>query len=402
MDTSLVVGRDPAPPPGEGPVEVVERKGLGHPDTLCDGVAEAVSRALSRHYLARFDTVLHHNVDKVLLVGGQSRPAFGGGEVVEPMTVVLAGRATFEAKGETIPVAELAEDATRGWLSEHLHALDPVRHLRVEVRLKPGSADLVDLFLRAAATGRFLANDTSIGVGFFPLSPLERAVRRIGETLTAPETRAAHPELGEDTKLMAVRQGDTVELTVAAAFVDRWLADLADYRRRREDLLAWVDTLAGGVLGGPVAATVNAADDLESGSVFLTVTGTSAEAGDDGEAGRGNRAGGLITPYRPMTLESVAGKNPVSHVGKIYNVAAGRMAHQLVNRVPGIAEASCVLVSRIGEPVDTPQLLHLRVREAEGADPDRVVAAAGDVARSLLADLPSLWAGILDAPLLVL
>ena len=31
--------------------EVVERKGLGHPDTLCDGIAEAVSRALSKEYI---------------------------------------------------------------------------------------------------------------------------------------------------------------------------------------------------------------------------------------------------------------------------------------------------------------------------------------------------------------
>ena len=37
----------------------------------------------------------------------------------------------------------------------------------------------------------------------------------------------------------------------------------------------------------PVEAAVNAADDLDNGSVFLTVIGTSAEAGDDGELAGG-------------------------------------------------------------------------------------------------------------------
>jgi S-adenosylmethionine synthetase len=82
---------------------------------------------------------------------------------------------------------------------------------------------------------------------------------------------------------------------------------------------------------------VNAADDLQAGSVYLTVTGTSAEAGDDGEAGRGNRVNGLITPYRPMTMESAAGKNPVTHVGKISNVCASLITQRQVTEIAEIA-----------------------------------------------------------------
>ncbi|HSJ96111.1 MAG TPA: methionine adenosyltransferase, partial [Myxococcota bacterium] len=71
--------------PGDGPeaepVEVVERKGLGHPDSICDALAEAFSLALSRFYREHFGRILHHNVDKVLLVGGRAEPAFGGGAV---------------------------------------------------------------------------------------------------------------------------------------------------------------------------------------------------------------------------------------------------------------------------------------------------------------------------------
>lgn len=108
---------------------------------------------------------------------------------------------------------------------------------------------------------------------------------------------------------------------------------------------------------------MNAADNEESGSIYLTVTGTSAESGDDGEAGRGNRVGGLITPYRPMTMESVAGKNPVSHVGKIYNVLARKIAEDVARETDGCT-VDVFLISRIGQPVSSPQLVQVRVRNS--------------------------------------
>lgn len=115
-----------------------------------------------------------------------------------------------------------------------------------------------------------------------------------------------------------------------------------------------------------LAVEVNAADDPAAGSFYLTVTGTSAEAGDDGQAGRGNRVGGLITPYRPMVMESAAGKNPVTHVGKLYNVLARRLAAALVDELPEVAAAECFLVSRIGEPVARPGLVHVAVGGRDG------------------------------------
>ena len=104
--------------PGAGAceVEIVERKGLGHPDTLCDALAEEFSRALCRFYLERFGRLLHHNVDKVLLSGGVARPAFGGGEVVAPFEVFLAGRATSECEGVRVPLEDLAVLASRAYL----------------------------------------------------------------------------------------------------------------------------------------------------------------------------------------------------------------------------------------------------------------------------------------------
>jgi S-adenosylmethionine synthetase len=161
---------------------------------------------------------------------------------------------------------------------------------------------------------------------------------------------------------MAVRRGEHVDYTVADAMVDRHLPSLAAYLKARQAVAQDVRELTG------QSAVVNAADDPDRGAVYLTVIGTSAESGDDGQAGRGNRSTGLITPGRPMTMESVAGKNPVSHVGKIYNVMAGRIAAEAAGSIDGLRGLECLLVSRIGAPVSEPQLVHGRCWLERGCD----------------------------------
>jgi S-adenosylmethionine synthetase len=377
--------------PDDLPIEVVERKGRGHPDTICDALAEEVSRALIREYARHCGRPLHHNVDKALLCAGVAEPAFGGGRVLQPIRIYLAGRATMEAEGVRIPVSELAVDTARRWLQANLHALDPERHVEIEPLFRPGSADLRELFRRHPAGGRALANDTSIGVGYAPRSELEQVVLEVERTITDPRTTAAHPEIGEDVKVMGIRRDGRIDLIVACAFVGRHLAGLEEYVRAKERVAAMARDVAGGITRQEISVTVNAADDIESGSVYLTVTGTSAEAGDDGQAGRGNRTTGLITPYRPMVIESAAGKNPVTHTGKLYQVAAESVAVELVRDVPGILEARCLLLSRIGMPVDTPAVADVCVRPAMGY---RVRSLRGEVEmvlRRRLAALADLW-----------
>jgi S-adenosylmethionine synthetase len=384
MDLLLTASQDPTL--ADEPVEIVERKGLGHPDSLCDALAEEVSVALSRFYLERFGAILHHNVDKILLVGGKSKPAFGGGEVTAPIELYLAGRATFEAQGVTIPVHELAVESCRAWLRAHLRYLDVERHVRIHCQIRAGSSELVELFLRRPRAAEWLANDTSCGTGYAPWTPLEALVLRLEPELRSATALRAHPERGEDIKVMAVRNGARIALTVADAFVDRAVRSLEHYRALREALREDVRVSA-----GPAEIEVNAGDDLERGAIYLTVTGTSAEAGDDGEAGRGNRSNGLITPYRPMSMESVAGKNPVSHVGKIYNVVAFRIAARMIESIAGLRSVSCQLVSRIGAPVREPQLVHLRCWLEPGRRTSDIQPAAAQVVARELAGVDRLY-----------
>ncbi len=341
--------------PGVGPIEVVERKGAGHPDSICDGIAEHVSVRLCRYYLERFGTILHHNVDKVLLCAGASRPSFGSGEMIEPIEIYLAGRATAEHSGVKIPVQDIALDAAREWLRARMRYLDVGTHVRILSRLRPGSKDLNRLFARG--THGPLANDTSCGAGFAPLTELEQTVLAVEGTLNDRETKNAHPELGEDVKVMGVRRAGAIELTISCAFIGRFVTCLEDYCSKKQAAATLAVEAARKVTALPVQARVNVADDLPSGDVFLTVTGTSAEAGDDGEAGRGNRVSGLITPYRAMTIEAAAGKNPLSHVGKLYNLVGMRIAAAIATTLHGVDDASCILVSQIGRPIDDPQIV---------------------------------------------
>jgi S-adenosylmethionine synthetase len=371
--------------PGEAPVEIVERKGLGHPDTICDAIAEHASARLCRAYLDRFGAILHHNVDKVLLVAGEARAAFGGGEVTRPIEIHLAGRATADLRGARVPVADIVAEAARDWLRRHLPELDVARNVRIVPLVHPGSADLTGLYARAGGERPPHANDTSIGAGFAPLTPLERAVLETERALNAAETKRAHPEIGADIKVMGVRRGARVQLTIGCAFVGRHVADLADYLRKKAGVAALAAAAARRASGLEAAVEVNAGDDDATGDVYLTVTGTSAEAGDDGEVGRGNRASGLITPYRPMTLEAAAGKNPVNHVGKLYAVVAERIAAAVAGRLGEGGGAECVMLSQIGRPIDDPQVVDLRVRPAAGTSASALVPMAAGAVRDELA-----------------
>jgi len=375
------------PAPGAALHEIAEHKGRGHPDSICDALAENLSIGLSRFYLERFGAILHHNVDKALLIGGVARPAFGGGELTQPIEITLAGRAARSFRGITVPVDELAVELSLEWLGRNLRHLDPRRDVRIVPRIRETSPDLAALFLRHGAGAAPLANDTSFGVGFAPLDRLERQVLSVGER--AASAQASHPEVGDDVKVLGVRSSGRLHFTVACALVGRHVRDLADYFARKEALRS----LLASASEGEVA--LNAADGDTADSVYLTVTGLSAEAGDDGQVGRGNRVNGLITPYRPMSLEAAAGKNPVSHTGKLYNLLAARIARALAAEVPGVEEAYCTLLSRIGSPVTEPQLADIGLRLADPRAIDAVQRQATDLVHAHLAGAPGLWREVL-------
>ena len=351
------------------PLEICERKGLGHPDTMCDSVMNQISIELSKEYMRKFDVVLHHNVDKSLLAAGVAAPSFGGGEVVEPMLFVFGDRATFRVGDDEIHVDEIAERSAKHWFSENLRFVDPEKHVRYQSQIKPGSIALQDIFDRR---GEFLgANDTSAAVGYAPFTRTEKIILELENQLNSKAFKRSHPESGEDIKLMGLRKKNDLNITVAMAFVDRFMEDEGDYFSKRGEIYeAVTEFIDERHVFDEVTIDFNSLDVKGRGidGLYLTVTGTSAEAGDSGQVGRGNNVVGVIPLNRPMSSEAAAGKNPVSHVGKIYNALCYRIADRIIADVPGVKETYVWLLSRIGHPINDPTVVSAQIIPEKDVD----------------------------------
>jgi len=333
-------------PVSEQKIEIVERKGIGHPDSLIDAVCESASRVVSQYYIKKKGFICHHNLDKGLIIAGTSNPVFGGGEIIEPPEVIVSGQATiFESLDE---IKKEIYEETDKYLSKALRFVDKLRP-QISVRINPGSPDLVSLFERFRRGEIPFANDTSFGVGFAPMSELESIVYRIEQLLNSENVKKEFPFIGEDIKVMGSRNDNQLNITIAVAFVSQFVSSLEEYYEQKAKTKDFVEKNIETKKKLDVA--VNAADKEDC--IYLTVTGTSCESGDNGQVGRGNRINGLITPCRTMSLEAVAGKNPVSHVGKIYNLKAQEIANR-IDESFGVKEVQVQLLSRIGKPINNP------------------------------------------------
>ncbi len=348
-------------------IEIVERKGIGHPDSVSDGIAEAVSRSLSKYYIKQYGRILHHNTDQVEVVGGQADPKFGGGSVLEPTYILLSGRATASVEDDRIPVKSIAIKSAKDYLREHFKDLDIDSDVMIDSRIGNGSIDLRGLY----DTRKFKANDTSFGVGFAPFTDTEKVVK-LTENYINGELKKTLPQIGYDIKVMGFRKNKTINLTIAAAYVDKYVNDPSEYYSIKEELVEKIKNNAIKYTDKDLQVFVNTGDITEDKVYYLTVTGLSMENGDDGSVGRGNRVTGLITPYRPMSMEAAAGKNPVTHVGKLYNVLSNVIANKIVEEEKGdIKEVLVRIVSQIGRPVDEPHVAGIQVIYEDNVDPSK-------------------------------
>jgi len=346
----------------EHSVEIVERKGTGHPDYMCDSMMDAISVALSKEYINEFGTILHHNIDKGLLAAGRVEKHFGGGKVLKPMELIIGDRATFSTGGKKIDVAGIAVDASKKWIENNLRFVEPDRHMKYKVVLAPGSEELTDIFQRKGKVKS--ANDTSAAVGYYPLSPTEKTVLELERFLNSKKFKQKYPETGEDIKVMGLRRKNILDLTVAMPLLANYIKTETDYFERKDVIQQEMGRFLERCEGFKKKKVhFNTLDEKARGlgGVYLSLLGTSAEDADSGQVGRGNRVNGLISLNRPLGTEAAAGKNPVSHVGKIYNVLAHKIAKEIYEKIDGIKEVYVLLLSRIGSPVNMPQMANAQI-----------------------------------------
>jgi S-adenosylmethionine synthetase len=356
------------------PIEIVERKGVGHPDSMCDAIMDQVSVELSKAYLKEFGTILHHNTDKSLLVAGDVECKFGGGLVNDPMLLIFGDRATFGVGEKKVPVEEITINTAKNWLRENLRFVDPEKHMKYQVELKHGSQGLTDIFKRE--TCMLGANDTSAAVGYAPMTRTENMVLGTERYVNSKEFKKRFPASGEDVKVMGYKNGNVLNLTIAMAFVDRFVSDVKDYMSKKAEIQAdvqeWVDKRS---KFDKVNVYINTLDVEDRGvdGIFLTVLGTCADGADSGQVGRGNKVNGVISLNRPIGTEAAAGKNPVSHVGKIYNALSHQIARKICEEIPEVAETCVWLLSQIGKPIDQPAIAAAQVVMNDDATLDKKI-----------------------------
>ncbi len=341
------------------PVEIVERKGIGHPDSICDGIAERVSVEYTKWCEKNLGAPLHHNFDKVQLVAGDVDIAYGSAELLKPIRIQIAGRGTsVTSDGRKVPMDAIAIDAAKAHIRDTMKYLDPDIHCVIDSFAGHGSSELMH------AVHQITANDTSFGCAHWPMSGLEKSVYETCQYINY-ELLDEFP-IGEDVKVMGARFGGEIVLTCAIPFIAPQIATPEEYTRIKKNVHAAVEAFAKGIDERVARVDVNTADEDGTSNVYLTLTGTSAEMGDDGAVGRGNRVTGIIAPFRAASLEAAAGKNPISHVGKLYNILALEAAKDVIDQVDNVADLQIYILSQIGKPLDYPLVAAASVVPANG------------------------------------
>jgi len=258
--------------------EIVERKGIGHPDTICDLVMNQVSIELSKMYLKETGAIQHHNMDKSMLVAGQSENKFGGGDITKPMKLVIGDRATFEVKGKKLPVGDVVISTAKKWIKDNLRYVKD-EHVKYQLEVGTSSHELRSIF---DSPKSFVANDTSALVGYAPFTKTESAVFKTEQYINSQKFKKEFPESGEDVKVMGFRNENNLDLTIAMAFVDSHVDSEDMYFNRKEEMLQAISEFHKKSDFNKIEVSMNNLDAKNKGieGLYLTVLGTSADNAD--------------------------------------------------------------------------------------------------------------------------
>ena len=228
---------------GRDNYEIVERKGKGHPDTLSDTLAERLSNAYSKYTLNNFGAVLHHNFDKVGMMGGKCEVEFGHGRMLEPIRVLLNGRASSKFGDIKINVKEILLNETRNFFAECFPMLNFDSDVRILYEVSEGSSpggvkgkeskrhrwfepeNLDDL----GELKKLNCNDTSMGCSFYGYSILENIVYNLEKFLNSDEYKISHPWIGSDIKIMGFRDNNEVSITMCVPQLCTFVNNVEEY-----------------------------------------------------------------------------------------------------------------------------------------------------------------------------
>jgi len=334
--------------PAQSEFEIVERKGRGHPDTLSDRLAELLSRTYCKLSREKFGTVLRHQFDKLTLMGGKCNVRFGGGNFVSPIRLLINGRATPEVGNDKLFYRDILIDTASKFLESELRNFDFLTNCRImlETTVNTTRGILLDdqPANHSSAYSRFrpgkltdlpeytnpIANDTAVGCGWAPYTAMEKLVLEIEAKLNSNEIKKAYPWLGSDIKIMAIRTARLVKITLCVPQVSTSVNSIDEYRKNLQTILEIIKSVTNNFSDFfKVDIFLNTGDGIREDLLYMLYTGSCIESGDEGQVGRGNRLGGVISSRRPFSIEGLNGKNPQYHAGKIYSVIAWELAQKI-------------------------------------------------------------------------
>lgn len=355
------------------PFEIVERKGIGHPDTLADGIAEAVSIEYSRYCLQEFGAVLHHHFDKTVIMGGQAKIDFGRGEMEKPIRLIINGRVSSVFGNKKIDYQQIQEKAAKEYLKRSLPHLDIDEYVKIKsfstsyskflVWYKPRNLDDLPEFRTP------FVNDSAAIVSFWPLSSVEKVVLEMEKYFYDENKQPKFDYIGHDIKILAVRSFRDINLTMCVPFISSNTPNRAFYLEKLDFLHSELTKIAKNILKDEfiINISLNTQDfnllekSKKRTGYYFSASGSALDYGEEGVVGRGNRARGIRSCLRPNSTDAIHGKNPSFHVGKVYTYFADQISKAIAEEMS--CECTVILATQNKRPTNSPQKIIIYISE---------------------------------------
>lgn len=352
--------------------EVVETKGKGHPDNICDTLAEKISANYSKYCLENYGVILRHMIDKLSILGGGSKVYFGKAQIISPIRILVNGRFTNRYKEENIDYMKIVEYTIKKYFKELFPLLDCEKYLKIidNTHHNEGPGVIYNddnttnndrkKFFEVSNdndmlnhNNQFKCNDTSTTVSYYPMSKLEQTVLKIEQTLNSNEYSKMNPWVGSDIKVMGIRKDNKIEITSCVPLISTYVLSLEDYKSKikiiKKDIREVVKSF---FPENPILIYLNTRDNYEKNDLYLTAIGSAVESGDEGAVGRGNRSRGVIPFCRNFSMEAPCGKNPVYHTGKLFTAIGDIISKKIYDQYN--LENVVYCTSKMGDNIKNP------------------------------------------------
>ena len=352
--------------------EVVETKGKGHPDNICDTLAERISASYSKYCLEHYGVILRHMIDKLSILGGGSKVQFGGGKMSSPIRILVNGRFTDRYENERIDYWNIVTNTIKQYFKELFPLLDIDNYLIIvdNTHHNEGPGVIYDNtnktnnerinFFEAVNdidakrhNNHNRCNDTSTTVSYYPMSKLEQTVLNIEKELNSNNYKKMHPWIGSDIKVMGIRKENKIEITSCVPLISKYVKNLDDYKIKINDLKMEIELIVRDAFkNSEIVLYLNTRDNYEKNDLYMTLIGSAVESGDEGAVGRGNRSRGVIPFSRNFSMEAACGKNPVYHTGKLFTAIGDVISKQIYEKYH--VENVVYCTSRMGDKIEEP------------------------------------------------